>query len=157
MKYLSLFLCLLSCISCHTEHSAPEGDCPYPITLSEDELLFSPEGGSSNVVANRTSWQLSSSYLHGIDEECEYTRRTSDYCKYNYCEENSSAIMKIECSWFSVTRIDGHTLLVLVDKNEIGSAEREQFIGLWAGNCGPGFRIKQSSEDPIHTQVGGMQ
>jgi len=134
MKYLSLFLCLLLCISCeHSVYVEPPGGCPNPIRLSEEELLFSPEGGISNVVIENVFWYLDV-YFDGMAEECERTIG------------NDGGTTKIECSWFNVTKIDEHTLLVSVDKNEIGSAEREQWISVKAINCFSGFRIRQSSE-----------
>jgi len=68
----------------------------------------------------------------------------SDYCKNNYCSNEFERtysgsphmvpIMKIECSWFSVTHVSKDSVQVLVNKNETGE-ERSAYIPLIGGGC----------------------
>jgi hypothetical protein len=81
----------------------------------------------------------------------------SDYCKNNYCVNDlegthSSSpdgvpVMKIECPWFSVTRISKDSVQVSVNKNETGK-ERSQYIPFTTTGCALSivdFKITQTS------------
>jgi hypothetical protein len=142
---LVLLFCLGFCFSC--EKSAVDGDCPDPIKLSKEELLFNSEGGIENVTLEDTFW-----WLTGLShQECENLGTINDpnYCASNYCSHNGNAsknlIMKIKCSWFEVAQTDEYTLLVSVNKNETGE-EKKQYVQVEAGNCFSGFWVNQSAE-----------
>jgi len=143
MKYLLLIFCLILC-SCRDVETII-GLCSNPPKLSKKELLFSAQGGVDSVIVNSTFWEL----LGGWDyDECKFISRESNpsYCKYNYCT-NRDSLVKMECSWYSVTRIDGYTLIVSVDQNETGEERKPLYnIDLWAGNCSTVFSITQSAE-----------
>jgi len=72
----------------------------------------------------------------------------SDYCKTNYCFNDRDGsyhsshhhvpIMKMECSWFSITHISENYVQVSVSKNETGK-ERSQYIPLTGGGCALGI------------------
>jgi hypothetical protein len=114
--------------------------------LSDNNLLFSAQEGVDSIVVDKNNFRLEGGRY---DEECKFIGTGSDpnYCNNNYCTNfaYSNSVMKIECSWYSVTRIDEHTLIVSVNMNETGE-ERKQTIGVRTGNCGVGFSITQSAE-----------
>jgi hypothetical protein len=138
MKYLLLFFCLILC-SC--EYSEPAGYCHSPIRLSKGKLSFSAEGGIDSIIMGDTFWWLHGSSYRG----CKNIGDT-DYCNDNYCK-NGNQIMKIECSWFSVTQINEHVLIVSVNENN-RNEEKNMSVSVEAGNCSSGFSITQSSKSP---------
>ncbi|MDR3000861.1 MAG: hypothetical protein LBU89_06310 [Fibromonadaceae bacterium] len=138
MKHLFLFFSLVLA-SCFGKHNEPPGYCSELIKLSKEKLFFSAEGGIDSVIMNSNYWLAS----NGMGCEYIWAENESDYCRDNYCKGNS--IMKIECSWFSVTQIDEYTLLVSVSKNET-KEERKQSVMVDAGNCNSSFSVNQSAE-----------
>jgi hypothetical protein len=144
MKYSFLVLCLIILCSCEQEPQEPLiGECPYPTKLSKYNLSFSAEGGIDTVVAGNAHWWLYGSASPickniGVGNE--------DYCNDNYCN-NLDLTMKIECSWFSVTRINEYTLLVSVDENN-ANEEKNTGVTVQDGNCYSGFSITQAPKSP---------
>jgi hypothetical protein len=145
VKYLLLIFCLVLCF-CNCKE--PYGLCSDPPKLSKNELLFSVHGGSDSVVVDDPYWWLNGgvSYNYGV---CEYigTKNDPDYCNNNYCMGNgrNNSVMKIECSWFSVTRTSEYTLTVFVSQNET-EGKMEGRVSIRAGNCVSGFSITRSAE-----------
>jgi hypothetical protein len=111
--------------------------------LSKNNLSFNAEGGIDSVVMGGTFWWLNYPLYRG----CKgiWSGDETNYCNDNYCERNE--MMKIECSWLSVTKIDEYTLLVSVDKNNTNE-EKNISIGVESGNCSSGFSITQASKFP---------
>jgi hypothetical protein len=130
-------------VFCFCEYVEDPGLCSNPPRSSKNELLFGTQGGIDSVTANHPYWWLAVPVEDS--SECEFWGRGSDpdYCNNNYCRSNG--IMKAQCPWFSVTRTDGHTLVVSISQNETGE-ERKQFVVMSGGNCGAGFSIIQSAE-----------
>ncbi|MDR2554944.1 MAG: hypothetical protein LBC64_05900 [Fibromonadaceae bacterium] len=150
MKRLLLFLllCLILC-SCDPD-LAPEpfiGSCSNPPRLSKEKLSFSAEGGIDTVVVGNTHWWLNEVYQGNESYQgCKNIGPENEgYCNDNYC--NNDRTMKIECSWFSVTRINGYTLLVSVNGNNTNE-EKNTSIGVQDGNCHSGFSIVQAPKFP---------
>jgi hypothetical protein len=141
MKYLSLIFCLVLC-SCQYTPDGPEGKCHYPTKLPKNQLLFGVQGGVDSIFIEDTFWWIG----EVSEEECERIGPWSnpDYCDNNYCR-NGDVIMRMECSWFSVTKTSEHTILVSVNQNETGK-ERNKGVYVQAGNCGSSFTITQSAE-----------
>jgi len=141
MKILFLIICLILC-SC--ENSELSGKCSSPIKKSKGELLFSADGGIDSVVMGDNFW-----WIYGLPYRgCKniWLEDEPDYCNDNYCK-NGDIIMKIECSWFSVTKIDEYTLLVSVNKNETNE-EKNTYVSIESGNCFSSFSIAQAPKSP---------
>jgi hypothetical protein len=90
--------------------------------MSKNELLFSAEGGIDTVTSDKAIWTFGTHYWNG-------------------CERDSDT-EKIECSWFSVEKVDEYTLIISVDKNE--NEEKKQRISVSDGPCYSGFLITQA-------------
>jgi hypothetical protein len=149
MKNLGLFFLLILC-SC--KFSTPDccDDRPPSVGFSTVVLSFDTQGGINSVsvfVLDGAYW-----WFEDIQElksmECNFFKPVEDlnYCSNNYCNEDKNHTMKIECSWFNAVKKDDSTILVSVNKNETGSAERKQLIEVRSGNYVSGFWIKQSAE-----------
>jgi len=165
MKYLFLIFCLVLC-SC--EVSAPDGSCT-PSKQSKENLFFNVQGGVDSIIVDNAFWWFPDDYTMECesiiraeydyicydDDNCKNgIRIENDYCKDNYCENTKGIIftspygvpiMKIECSWFSVTKTDKSTLFVSVNQNETRE-KREQQIYIEDGDCPSVFSIIQSAE-----------
>jgi len=146
MRYLLLIFCFVL-YSCDTVNVEPVmGDCSRPIELSKREFSFNVSGGTESATVSPASSRFygTTRYEYGY-EVCELFSASDnpDYCNSNYCKHNW--VMKIKCSWFSLTRIDENTLIVSVNRNETGE-KREHIVDLQAGNCFSGFLITQSAE-----------
>jgi len=138
MKYLFTIFCLIILCSCtadgtiDTLNPSPsetelDGTCTPP-ELSNEELLFSSEGGIDSI-------DMSSAWL-------------KDTYAQNGCisiKNNNKETRKIECPWFSVTQLSDYKLLISVNKNETGQ-EREQVVSVSGGDCNSIFLVYQSAE-----------
>jgi len=119
--------------------SGIDGKC-NPIKMSKGELSFKAEGGTDSVVMEDDFWWIyRPSYQGckdiGLGDE-------PDYCKDNYCK-NGDLTMKIECSWFSITKINEYTLVVSVNENN-RNEEKNIYVSVESGNCSSGFSIVQT-------------
>jgi hypothetical protein len=141
MKYLLLIFCLIFC-SCEYVHDEGDGSCPNPpIKFSKEELLFGVQGGVDSIFIDKASWQLGRG-----GEGCEEigAENNPDYCNNNYCI--SDWVMRIECSWFSITKTSEHTILVSANQNETGEERKQGIPIVQSGNCYSGIPITQSAE-----------
>jgi len=140
MKRLFLFFCLILCFSCKFEERERDGYCSYSMKLSKKELSFGAEGGIDSII-------MEGSY--GLDHyrECKsiWPENEPDYCNDNYCK--ISRVMKIECSWFSVTQVDEHKLFVSVNENNTNEEKNVNIIVQY-GDCNSGFSIVQAPKSP---------
>jgi len=140
MRYIFLFFCLILCISCKFERQEAAGYCSDSPKLSKKEISFGAEGGIDSVVMEDSYW-----LGHLLYRGCKGIWDEPDYCNDNYCK--SAQVMKIECSWFSVTKMDEYTLLVSVNENNTNE-EKNVYIDIQAGNCHSGFSIVQTPKSP---------
>jgi hypothetical protein len=164
-KVACLIFCLLLC-SCK-DYSAPDGHC-IPLKQSKENLFFNVQGGIDSIIVDNAFWwypyliecentRTEYDYICNDDDDdnCKNVIRVkNDYCKDNYCENTNGVIftnpysvpiMKIECSWFSITKTNKYTLLVSVNQNET-EEKREQYIIIEERDCSSGFSIIQSTD-----------
>jgi len=150
--------------------SSSEREIPLCKTYSlirDTTVYFNKQGGIDTIVTGMSihfeNFSESYGYLYFNQyeylDQCEFfltdyytswgennsgNKVESDYCKNNYCYNDSDGIysgsphgvpvMKIECPWFSVTYIDEYFVQVLVKENETGK-ERGQSIPFTTGGC----------------------
>jgi hypothetical protein len=135
--------------------------------LAENTLYFNEQGGVDTIGIGGTSIRImghSSDILTDMydNKKCDFflsdhntygenfstIKVESDYCKNNYCSDESkrlasgspynTPVMKIDCHWVSVAHISSDSLQVSVNKNETGE-ERSVQIPLTGGGCALGI------------------
>jgi len=102
--------------------------------VSKDTLYFNKQGGIDTVSIGGTSIRMMGYGLDNISEM--YDKKE---CKFGFESldppyPHNTPIMKMECSWFSITHISKDSVQVSVNKNETGK-ERGINIPLTGGGC----------------------
>jgi len=113
--------------------------CPEPMELSKEELLFNSEGGIDNVIVttNRTSW---------LEYPFIYLRDTAMRVICYISQENFSCYGDpIKYDWLAIDIIDGEKIIFSVSKNKSGK-ERNAILTLDSWNCGHNVKVIQSAE-----------
>jgi len=108
--------------------------CPLPIELSKEELLFSAEGGIDSVTVTNKKGPWFTIILRGSDIGII---SESIIFKPPYIKKGS---------WFTINILDEKKIVFSTDKNETGK-EREFIATIGGDACGSGIiKVSQSAE-----------
>jgi hypothetical protein len=127
MKYSFLVLCLIILCSCEQEPQDREICCAFPrksIEFSKPILTFSPQGGLDSTFASLRPyfnyWSEDWWFKDDGKEGCIFIKPVEEpgYCDNNYCDDDRSRVMKIDCPWFSMARKDDSAIYVSVKQSD---------------------------------------
>ena len=133
-KFIYILSIALMTFACANE---PDGKATDTIKPSTRDVYFDSQGGSYTVTTKGEWWSMGDAL--GIDQE-EIDREITLDETGNY-----PGIIKVEGTWFVVSRDDKTTITISTTTNNTG-ADRGFLLDLRAGNYYTAIKVKQAGQ-----------